>query len=234
MNKFKLFLAGALAFLFVNQAQALDLNKACDETFTYLLNEKLNNQKVIATAPGLPSRVHEMTMVAENPQDPKNIHKAYNKAEFEGWNLMIAQGRILEKLGIMKFESGTFEELNYNGQKFSFTGYLMKFTDKANGYIATLPSLGRIGIKVGVMGVDKVKSFSKTQVKNGKPSVDVEFTTTLYNKAPWISDEYLKATRIMSFVEGSQKVNMSFIDGKWQVDDEKFNLSLLNPVFDFE
>lgn len=216
------------------KAQAVDLSKAENATFEYLLNEKLNKQKVIASAPGIPSRLYEMTMDAEDPSNPLNKNKNYHPAERQGWESMISQGRVLEKLGLMEFESGTFEELDYNAKKFKFTGFLMKFTPKAHDYIQIMPSLGRIGLRVGYMAVKKINSFSKTQIKNKKPSVTVSFDSTLTNKSPWVNDEYLKSTGIMSFVEGTTSVNMSFIDGKWAIDDAKFLFSVQNPVVDFE
>lgn len=214
--------------------EQVDLSKAENATFEHLLNEKLNQQRVIASAPGIPSRLYEMTMDAEDPSNPLNKNKNYHPAERQGWKRMISQGRVLEKLGLMKFEAGTFEELDYNGQKFKFTGFLMKFTPKAHDYIQIMPSLGRIGLRVGYMAVKKINSFSKTQIKDKKPSVTVSFDAALTNKSPWVNDEYLKSTGIMSFVEGTTSVNMSFIDGKWTIDDAKFLLSVQNPVVDFE
>lgn len=233
MLKLKALLLVGLSALCL-QAQALDLSKAEDETFIYLLNEKLNTQKVIASAPGIPSRMYDMTMDAEDPSNSLNKNKKYHPAERQGWEKMIAQGRVLESLGLMEFEEGTFEELDYNAKKFKFTGFLMKFTPKAHDYIQVMPSLGRVGIKVGYMGVGKISSFSKTQIKDKKPSVTVEFKSTLVNKSPWVNDEYLQSSGIMLFVEGTTSVNMSFIDGKWTIDDEKFLFSVQNPVVDFE
>ncbi len=235
MLKIKSLLLTALAAISMPvMAANVDLSKAQDETFEYLLNEKLNAQKVIVSAPGMPSQLHDMAMVAEDPNAKENQNKAYHPVELQGWNTMIAQGRLLEGLGMMSFESGTFEELDYQGKKFKFTGHLMKFTAKAKDYIAIFPTLRRVGLKVGVMGVDKIVSFTKTQIKEGKPTVLVDFTTALYDKSPWLSDEYLKATGIMSFVEGKTQVKMTYSDGKWQIADEKFLMSVQNPVVDFE
>ncbi len=83
MRKFKFLLLLVCAF-FSMQSMAVDLNKACDETFLYLLNQKLNKQSVIISAPGYPSHTHDMSMVAEDPNMIKirtsNIIRQKNKA----------------------------------------------------------------------------------------------------------------------------------------------------------
>ena len=230
----KTYLAALILPVAAFNAAALDLKKADAETFAYLLNEKLNAQKVIISAPGIPSRVHEMSMVAEDPEHENNKGKAYHPAEISGWGMMVRQGRLLEKNGLMVLEAGTFEEKSYTGEDFTFSGYLMKFTDRAREYLAVMPAIGRVGLKIGSVGVDEITEIGKTVPLNGRAQLDVSFTTKLINPAPWASEEILRETNINSFVEGSLKVRMSFDDGQWRIADEDFLLSVKNPVFDFE
>ncbi len=233
MRKFKFLLLLVCAF-FSMQSMAVDLNKACDETFLYLLNQKLNKQSVIISAPGYPSHTHDMSMVAEDPNHDKNKDKQYHPAEKQGWEKMISQGRLLEKAKIMKLQSGQFEEISYLGEKFKFYGYLMQFTKASKPYLRVMESLGRVGLMVGNMQAVKIESFSKTEIVDGKPQVTVKFSTALANKAPWVNDEIAKAFGINAITEGTETVKMGFYDNKWSIDDKDFLFSVKIPVFDFQ
>lgn len=197
---------------------------------TALLNDALNKQKIYVTAPGFPSKLHEMALVAEDPDAEENKSKQYHPAEKAGWLSMIAYGEALEKAGALKITHGSFFDDDFYNRRFKFTGVLMEFTGDMKDYVAVTSQDGRVLLRVGVAGVGVISSLKKLS----DTSYEVSFTTALANRSPWFTDEVEQHTKISSLLGGLEKCTLALKNGTYVIDDEAFLNTLKKPVVDFK
>ncbi len=201
-----------------------------EEAAAALLNEALNKQRVFVTAPGLPSKLHEMALAAEDPDAPENAQKKYHPAERNGWKNMIAYGEALEKQGVLKIKHGTFFEDDFYNRRFKYTGVLMELKPEMKPYVAVTPVDGRVLLRVGYSGVGRIEGIEKIDAEHYK----VKFTTALCRISPWHNAEVDKFTKASSLLGGEESVVVKVKGGKAYIDDEDFLISLKNPVTDFK
>lgn len=211
-----------------SQAQALPTP---DEA-AKLINSYLNTQSVMISAPGIPSKLHEMSLCAEDPENPENAKKNYHPAEKAGWLRMIAFGRALEKEGFLTLEQGSFFEDDFYNRRFKFTGYLMHVQNEMNSYVAVMPQQGRVLLKVGHVGVGQIVSVKALHAEDKK--AQVSYTTVLIDRAPWFTQDVEQFTAVSSMLGGKEQVSLTFKDGKWLIDDPVFLATVKNPVADFK
>ncbi len=210
-----------------NQAAAAQEEKA---QISALLNGALNKQRIYVTAPGFPSKLHEMALVAEDPDAEENKSKQYHPAEKAGWLSMIAYGEALEKAGALKITHGSFFDDDFYNRRFKFTGVLMEFTGDMKDYVAVTSQDGRVLLRVGVAGVGEISSLKKLS----DTSYEVSFTTALANRSPWFTDEVELHTKISSLLGGLEKCTLALKNGTYVIDDEAFLNTLKKPVVDFK
>ena len=224
-----LLLAGSTSYaLEENQAAAAqDAEKA---QISALLNDALNKQKIYVTAPGFPSKLHEMALVAEDPDAEENKSKQYHPAEKAGWLSMIAYGEALERAGALKITHGSFFDDDFYNRRFKFTGVLMEFTADMKDYVAVTSQDGRVLLRVGVAGVGEISSLKKLS----DTSYEVSFTTALANRSPWFTGEVEQYTKISSLLGGLEKCTLTLKNGSYVIDDEAFLNTLKKPVVDFK
>lgn len=196
-----------------------------------ILNEALNTQRVFVTAPGLPSKLHDMALIAEDPDAKENAHKKYHPAEREGWKRMLAYGEALEHKGVLKITHGTFFDDDFYDRRFKFTGVLMEFKPEMKEYIAVTPLDGRVLMRVGYSGVKNIDKMEKLSGKDER--YKVEFTTALSKISPWYDDDVAKFAQVSSLLGGKESTVIKVENGKAFIDDEAFFISLKKPVTDF-
>ncbi len=197
---------------------------------TSLLNEALNKQKIYVTAPGIPSKLHEMALVAEDPNADENKDKKYHPAEKAGWLSMISYGEALEQAGVLKITHGSFFEDDFYNRRFKFTGVLMEFASNMKDYVAVTSQDGRVLLRVGVVGVGELSSLKRLS----DASYEISFTTALANRSPWFTDAVEQHTKISSLLGGLEKCRLALKDGSFAIDDEAFIKTLSKPVVDFK
>ncbi len=195
-----------------------------------VLNEALNKQKIYVTAPGFPSKLHELALVAEDPNADENKSKQYHPAEKAGWLSMIAFGEALEQAGVLKITHGTFFDDDFYNRRFKFTGVLMEFTEHMQDYVAVTSQDGRVLLRVGVVGVGEISDLKKLSDN----SYEASFTTALANRSPWFNDKVETHTKISSLLGGLEKCKLALKDGSFIIDDEAFLKTLSKPVVDFK
>lgn len=218
-----------IAAAFLSQGAVAAVAPTVDEAKA-LINSHLNSQSVLISAPGMPSKLHDFAMVAEDPDAQENAQKQYHPAEKEGWRSMIAFSRALEKAGVMQLEAGTFFEDDFYDRRFKFTGYVMHFDPKMAGELAVMPQQGRVMLKAGKVGVDKIVSVRDARDSHG---YDVIYTTMLYNRAWWLTPELEPFTRLQAMVGGEEHVTIVQKNGAFVIEDAAFLSSVKNPVADF-
>ncbi len=194
-----------------------------------VLDAALSTQKVYVTAPGLPSKLHELALVAEDPDAKENQSKKYHPAEKAGWKHMIEYGTALQKAGVLNIKHGTFFEDDFYNRRFKFTGVLMEFKPEMTSYVAVTPKDGRVLLRVGTSGLDKILSCTKTE----EHTIEVSFVTALKQRSPWFTDEVASFTKISSLLGGRENVRFKEHDGKFEIADDEFEKSLSQPVTHF-
>ncbi len=199
------------------------------EQIAQLLDSALSLQKVYVTAPGLPSKLHEFALVAEDPDAKENQTKKYHPAEKAGWKHMIEYGVALQKAGALNIKHGTFFEDDFYNRRFKFTGVLMEFKTEMKDYVAVTPKDGRVLLRVGTSGLDRIISCTR----QGDHMLEVSFVTALKQRSPWFTDEVASFTKISSLLGGNEKVMLKEHDGRYEIADDEFQQSLSQPVTDF-
>lgn len=222
-------LAPLIAAVILSESAFASVAPTADEAKT-LINSHLNSQSVLISAPGMPSKLHDFAMVAEDPDATENAQKQYHPAEKEGWRSMIAFGKALEQAQVMTLEQGTFFEDDFYDRRFKFTGYVMHFAPKMAGELAVMPQQGRVMLKAGKVGVDKIVSIKDAKDVQG---YDVTYTTSLYNRAWWLTAELEPFTRLQAMLGGEEHVTIVQKNGAFVIEDPAFLSSVKNPVADF-
>jgi hypothetical protein len=192
------------------------------------LNAALNTQKVYVTAPGFPSKMHDLALCLEDPEAKENASKQYHPAARQGWKRMIAFGRALEKGGWVRLKQGTFFDRDLYNRPFKFTGYLMSVEPKLKDYVAVVPYDGRVLLRAGVSAVDKVVSVRD----EGGGKVTATFTTKLGSPSPWLDGGTEKYASPRALLGGRESVAMECGKDKCSVSDQAFLDGLKKPLTD--
>lgn len=192
------------------------------------LDAALNSQKVYVTAPGFPSKLHDMALCIEDPDAKENLSKQYHPAARRGWQRMAAFARALEKGGWVKLEQGTFYDRDLYGRPFKFTGYLMEVQPKLKDYVAVVPQDGRVLLRAGVSALDKVVSVKD----EGDGKLTAAFITKLGSPAPWLEGGAGEYATPQALLGGQESVLMSCTQKACVIEDRDFLEGLSKPLTD--
>ena len=195
------------------------------------LDHVLNGQNVILKSPGFPSKVAEMVLVIEDPKAPENQGKKYHPAEITGWESMLGYARLYEKAGVVSLESGTFDEQNYSGANFRFTGYRVHIGDDLKKDTVVIPTIGKVGLKAGWVAVDRIVKISPVTEKNGLKTVEVTYTRKADNLRTWCSEEILESSGMHEALSGEQKTVLQLSEQGWVVSDPNLATSTKTQIF---
>lgn len=192
------------------------------------LDSALNSQKVYVTAPGFPSKLHDLALCIEDPDAKENLSKQYHPAARRGWTRMAAFARALEKGGWVRLEQGTFYDRDLYGRPFKFTGYLMEVQPKLKDYVAVVPQDGRVLLRAGVSALDRVVSVKD----EGGGRITASFITKLGSPAPWLEGGAGEYADPQALLGGQESVLMSCTEKSCVIEDQDFLKGLGKPLTD--
>ncbi len=217
-----------IAALCVALAEAAPAGAASVEAVARGLDEALGTQKVYVTAPGFPSKIHDMALCIEDPEAKENLSKEYHPAARQGWLRMARFGRALAEGGWVTMEQGTFFDRDLYGRPFKFTGYLMTVSPRLKDYVAVVPYDGRVLLRAGVSALKDVVSVKD----EGSGKVTATFTTKLGDPAPWLEGRAGEEANPSALLGGQESVEMECSEDSCKVSDQAFLDGLGKPLTD--
>ncbi len=199
------------------------------------LNEQLAVQEVIIKAPGFPSKEEALVMVLEDPDLPENLEKSYHPAEKLGWRQMLEYARAFEKAGVIRVHSGTFAERDYFDKPFTFTGHRLHIGTELQADTVILPSMGKVGFKLGRVCVKRLLSRSAPSfnAETGQAEVTVSFEAGLCQLKSWASEEIVSLSGVRALFNEPLTLTLGCDLQHCVIVDEQFRSRLQKPLLAF-